>query len=242
MDLARRDPRYVRELAAHHVGGHLKVAPEHTDPTTLELMKKPGVEDFDVFARQFKAASRGGGQAEAVPRPLLHREPSRLDGGGDDRSGALPEAQRLSPAPGAGLHPGAHGHRDVHVLHGPRSHDHAARRRRARDHATGRCSGRSCSSSSRRTTSRPAGRCSSAGRGDLIGDGCDALIPATPPREAIEARRGGRAHSSTRPRPAPTSTRAATTTHPRRRRPSAIAPAAQRPAAGPKHPGTGSSV
>ena len=62
-------------------------------------------------------------------------------------------------------------------------------RRRARDHATGRCSARSCSSSSRRTTSRRAGRCSSAGRGDLIGDGCDALIPATPPREAIEARR-----------------------------------------------------
>ena len=32
MDLARRDPEYMRELATHHVGGYLKVAPEHTDP------------------------------------------------------------------------------------------------------------------------------------------------------------------------------------------------------------------
>ena len=32
MDLARRDPEYMNELAAHHVGGHLKVAPEHADP------------------------------------------------------------------------------------------------------------------------------------------------------------------------------------------------------------------
>ena len=42
MDLARRSPEYMRELAAHHVGGHLKVAPEHTDPDVLALMKKPG--------------------------------------------------------------------------------------------------------------------------------------------------------------------------------------------------------
>ena len=42
MDLARRSPEYMRELAEHHVGGHLKVAPEHTDPDVLALMKKPG--------------------------------------------------------------------------------------------------------------------------------------------------------------------------------------------------------
>ena len=45
MDLARLDPKYVSELAAYHVGGHLKVAPEHTDARTLKLMKKPGVEE-----------------------------------------------------------------------------------------------------------------------------------------------------------------------------------------------------
>ena len=41
-DLARRDPQYMRELATHHVGGHLKIAPEHTDPSVLALMKKAG--------------------------------------------------------------------------------------------------------------------------------------------------------------------------------------------------------
>ena len=41
MDLAQLSPEYLRELAAHHVGGQLKVAPEHTDPHVLELMKKP---------------------------------------------------------------------------------------------------------------------------------------------------------------------------------------------------------
>ena len=65
----------------------------------------------------------------------------------------------------------------------------------------------------------------SAGRDDLIGDGCDALIPAT--RRARRSRRGWPPRaSSTRPRPAPTSTRGATTTRPPRRKPSAIAPAA----------------
>src|SRR5262249_29990865 len=58
MDLARRDPTYVRELAEHHTGGLLKVAPEHTDPDVLELMKKPGPDDFVEFAREFDAASK----------------------------------------------------------------------------------------------------------------------------------------------------------------------------------------
>ena len=43
-------PEYMRELAAHHVGGHLKVAPEHTDPDVLELMKKPAIDNFESFA------------------------------------------------------------------------------------------------------------------------------------------------------------------------------------------------
>jgi uncharacterized radical SAM protein YgiQ len=62
MDLARRDPVYVRELVRHHVGGHLKVAPEHTDPQVLALMKKPGGEDFVEFDRTFKEESRAAGK------------------------------------------------------------------------------------------------------------------------------------------------------------------------------------
>ena len=64
MDLARLSPQYIRELAAHHTGGLLKVAPEHTDPEVLRLMKKPGREDFREFARLFHAASREAGKTQ----------------------------------------------------------------------------------------------------------------------------------------------------------------------------------
>ncbi len=64
MDLARRDQEYLEELAAHHVGGHLKVAPEHTDPTVLELMKKPSADDYVEFDKAFTAASRRVGKKQ----------------------------------------------------------------------------------------------------------------------------------------------------------------------------------
>src|SRR5438552_4937640 len=64
MDLARRSPEYMRELAAHHVGGHLKIAPEHTDPDVLALMKKPGVEEFTQFDQEFKKASKSAGKQQ----------------------------------------------------------------------------------------------------------------------------------------------------------------------------------
>jgi uncharacterized radical SAM protein YgiQ len=62
MDLAAAEPEYIDELARHHVGGHLKVAPEHADDSVLALMKKPGIESFDRFARGFEAASRRAGK------------------------------------------------------------------------------------------------------------------------------------------------------------------------------------
>jgi uncharacterized radical SAM protein YgiQ len=68
MDLARRDRTYLKELATHHVGGHLKVAPEHTDPGVLGLMKKPGPDDFLQFDRRFREESaRAGKQQYLVP-------------------------------------------------------------------------------------------------------------------------------------------------------------------------------
>ena len=62
MDLAQLDPEYLQELAAHHVGGHLKVAPEHTDPEVLDLMKKPRNVNFEGFADAFNEASRQAGK------------------------------------------------------------------------------------------------------------------------------------------------------------------------------------
>jgi uncharacterized radical SAM protein YgiQ len=63
-DLATRSPEYLEELAAHHVGGHLKVAPEHTSPEVLRIMKKPAIDSFDEFAGEFEAASRRVGKEQ----------------------------------------------------------------------------------------------------------------------------------------------------------------------------------
>ena len=54
MDLAIRNGNYIRELVGHHVGGLLKVAPEHTDPDVLAAMGKPPVETFERFQRAFE--------------------------------------------------------------------------------------------------------------------------------------------------------------------------------------------
>src|SRR5262249_24352871 len=54
MDLAQLSPEYMEELTTYHVGGHLKVAPEHTDSHVLGLMKKPVNNNFESFADGFK--------------------------------------------------------------------------------------------------------------------------------------------------------------------------------------------
>jgi uncharacterized radical SAM protein YgiQ len=63
-DLAERSPEYVKELAAHHVGGHLSVAPEHVSPRVLEKMKKPGIESFERFTEMFSCASKEAGKEQ----------------------------------------------------------------------------------------------------------------------------------------------------------------------------------
>src|ERR1035437_9174660 len=52
-DLAERSPEFIRELAEHHTGGQLSVAPEHTNPHVLEKMKKPPVDSYERFAQAF---------------------------------------------------------------------------------------------------------------------------------------------------------------------------------------------
>src|SRR3954469_11635132 len=63
-DLAERSPEFVRELAAHHTGGQLSVAPEHTNPRVLEKMKKPGIESYERFAESFCRASEKAGKEQ----------------------------------------------------------------------------------------------------------------------------------------------------------------------------------
>lgn len=68
MDLAANQRRYLDELARHHVGGHLKVAPEHVSEPVLRCMKKPQVGSFEEFAARFSEASaRAGKEQYLVP-------------------------------------------------------------------------------------------------------------------------------------------------------------------------------
>ena len=71
MDLAQLSPEYVRELAEHHTGGRMKVAPEHTDPTVLATMKKPSIANFDQFADMFKKASKKAGKPKQYLVPYF---------------------------------------------------------------------------------------------------------------------------------------------------------------------------
>jgi uncharacterized radical SAM protein YgiQ len=63
-DLAERSPEFVDELALHHTGGQLSVAPEHVDEAVLDKMKKPGVETYERFAELFACASEKSGKEQ----------------------------------------------------------------------------------------------------------------------------------------------------------------------------------
>lgn len=57
-DLAVKSPEYVKELVTHHVGGYLKIAPEHTETEPLSKMMKPGIGTYDTFKAMFEKFSK----------------------------------------------------------------------------------------------------------------------------------------------------------------------------------------
>ncbi len=63
-DLALKDPEYVEELVTHHVGGYLKIAPEHSEDKTLSKMMKPGISAYDDFKKLFDKFSRKAGKEQ----------------------------------------------------------------------------------------------------------------------------------------------------------------------------------
>jgi len=63
-DLAMRSKEFISELAKHHTGGQLSVAPEHSDPEVLDKMKKPPVEHYERFAQAFCQASEEAGKEQ----------------------------------------------------------------------------------------------------------------------------------------------------------------------------------
>jgi radical SAM superfamily enzyme YgiQ (UPF0313 family) len=188
MDLAQLSPEYMRELTAHHIGGHLKVAPEHTDTNVLNLMKKPVNNNFEGFAEEFKKASRKAGKPKQyiVPYYIASHPGSDLHAMIDlalflKRNGYRPDqVQDFIPAPFdvatcmyyTGIDPFTM--QEVFVA------------RHLRDRKLQRALMQFFKPENWFSVREALMQ---AGRSDLIGSGCDCLIPAQPPKDAIEARR-----------------------------------------------------
>ncbi|MCI0381378.1 MAG: YgiQ family radical SAM protein [Gemmataceae bacterium] len=188
MDLAQLSPDYLKELTAHHVGGHLKVAPEHTDTHVLRLMKKPENSNFESFADAFRTASNQAGKPKQylVPYYIASHPGSDLHAMIElavflKRNGYRPDqVQDFIPAPFdiatalyyTGIDPFTK--QEVYVAKG------------LRDRKMQRALMQFFKPENWFTVREAL---IEAGRQDLIGSGCDCLIPAQPPKECIEARR-----------------------------------------------------
>jgi uncharacterized radical SAM protein YgiQ len=186
MDLAQKSPEYLAELAKHHVGGHLKVAPEHTDSAVLRLMKKPDADDFRGFARAFHDASAKAGKKQyVVPYFIASHPGSDLSAMIDlavflKRNGYRPDqVQDFIPAPfdiatcmyHTGLDPFTG--EEVYVA------------KHLRDRKLQRALLQFFKPENYFEVRQAL---LAAGRSDLIGSGCDCLIPSQPPKAARQAR------------------------------------------------------
>ncbi|WP_370659844.1 YgiQ family radical SAM protein [Massilia timonae] len=78
-DLAVRSPEYVKELVTHHVGGLLKIAPEHTEQGTLSKMMKPGIGAYDEFKRLFDKYSVEAGKKQYLIPYFIAAHPGSTD-------------------------------------------------------------------------------------------------------------------------------------------------------------------
>jgi uncharacterized radical SAM protein YgiQ len=78
-DLAVRSPEYVKELVTHHVGGLLKIAPEHTEENTLSKMMKPGIGTYDAFKEMFERFSKEAGKKQYLIPYFIAAHPGTTD-------------------------------------------------------------------------------------------------------------------------------------------------------------------
>ena len=78
-DLAVKDPEYVRELVTHHVGGYLKIAPEHTEQAPLSKMMKPGIGTYDTFREMFERFSKEAGKEQYLIPYFIAAHPGTRD-------------------------------------------------------------------------------------------------------------------------------------------------------------------
>ncbi len=187
MDLARLSPEYIQELTEHHVGGHLKVAPEHVDPDVLFKMRKPDNNDFEFFADQFKDTSEKVGKKQyLIPYYIASHPGSTIESMVElalflKRNGYKPDqVQDFIPAPldiatsmyYTGLDPFTK--KPVYIA------------KALSDRKLQRALMQFFKPENYFEVREALQK---AKRTDLIGDGCDSLIPSRPPREAMESRR-----------------------------------------------------
>jgi len=78
-DLAVRDEEYVEELVTHHVGGYLKIAPEHSEQETLSLMMKPGMGTYYAFKKLFEKYSKTAGKKQYLIPYFIAAHPGSSD-------------------------------------------------------------------------------------------------------------------------------------------------------------------
>ena len=78
-DLAVESPEYVRELVTHHVGGYLKIAPEHTEQGPLSKMMKPGIGTYDRFKQMFEKFSKEAGKEQYLIPYFIAAHPGTTD-------------------------------------------------------------------------------------------------------------------------------------------------------------------
>ena len=78
-DLAIESPEYVKELVEHHVGGYLKIAPEHTEDGPLDKMMKPGVGTYYRFKELFEKFSKQAGKEQYLIPYFIAAHPGTRD-------------------------------------------------------------------------------------------------------------------------------------------------------------------
>jgi uncharacterized radical SAM protein YgiQ len=78
-DLATESPEYVKELAQHHVGGYLKIAPEAIAEGPLSKMMKPGIGTYDRFKALFDKYSKEAGKEQYLIPYFIAAHPGTTD-------------------------------------------------------------------------------------------------------------------------------------------------------------------
>lgn len=198
MDLAHDQKEYMNDLVKHHVGGYLKVAPEHASDKVLKVMKKPGVDSFTEFSKAFKKASKKAGKDQyLIPYFISSHPGSEVEDMIElavflKKAGYAPrQVQDFIPGP-----------MDIatciyHTGLDPTTMKPTYVARRLKDRNTQRALLQFFKSENYFMVRDALKK---AGREDLIGNGPDCLIRARPPRAALEARKAAQQQAEERRR------------------------------------------